>query len=581
MSPLTWLYRRLTLGAFTVRTPGDAPLLFLLVMAGVGLYAAADLSSSLPAFWRLLLGLALYYGLANGVRDRRTLGLLTLLLAGGGFLLALVTVLGVRWDAVRLLSLPQLYGRLPALLRDPSDNQSFNPRVMGMGLAVLFPALLSLALFGRARKLRLAGALSALALAIIFPLTQAVQALLGIGVALAFLAIWRTRWSLLGLLPLVGLLGWALARYDLRPLAARLLSTGDLAGIGVALRLDMWARALAMIRDMPFTGIGLNNFQAIQWNFYPGFLLGQEPHAHNLFLQVALDLGLPGLMAFLWLIIAAMVMAARAYRLTADRDGRALIVGLVAGLLAYLGAGLIDCPWASKPGLLLWVLLGMLAALYGLSGAATQERTSRRPAGLRYRRLAPALAPVLLVLTALVAGNSWDTNRGSIEGHKALLAARTAGANADPAALAEAAGHLARGLGSGARSASGSASAYSLLGSLYAWQGDDRAALEAFGQQVALDGQDPLAEYAPFEALRRQIIGQASPDRWAALLGVYGQWMARFPQHAEPYVWAALVHGTYQNDQKGAVATLRSGLQRGAQPTGLLQACLDDLASAR
>ncbi len=304
---LTWVLRRLAFGAFTVRTPADAPLLFLLLAAAAGLYLSPDRSAASDAFWRLLLGIAIFYGLANGIRDRRGLLWLSFAVAAGGVGLVLLTLLGTRWDAVRLLSLPDLYGRLPELLRDPQDGQPFHPRVMAMGLATLFPAVLAITLSGADRRLRLAAGAATLAIALMLLLTQPVQALLGAGCAVLFLALAWSRWFLL--LPVV-VAAAAIAipsalNYDLRALAARLLSVGDVAGIGVALRLDMWGRALAMIHDMPFTGIGLNAFPAIQINFYPGYLLGPEPHAHNLYLQLALDLGFPGLLAFLWLLVAA------------------------------------------------------------------------------------------------------------------------------------------------------------------------------------------------------------------------------------------------------------------------------------
>jgi len=561
---LTWVARRLATGAFTFRTPADFPLLYLLLMAGVSLYASVDLQASLPAFWRLLLGVAIYYGLANAARDRGTLRVLTLLIAAGGLGMVLLTLVATKWDAVRLLNLPQVYDRLPALLTDPEDGQLIHPRVMGMALATVLPVLAGIAFFGRDPWRRTACGLSALVMAAVLPLTQSLGGLVGAGCALALLAVWRSRWFLLALLPAAGLAGWAAVRLDLQALAARLLSTQDTLGIGVALRLDMWSRTLAMIRDMPFTGIGLGTFPLVQSNFYPGVFIGPEPHAHNVFLQFSLDLGLPGLLAFTGLFIAALVMVLRIGRARVDREEMALVIGLVAGVLSYLLANQTDTLWHPKFGVLLWVLLGLLAAAYGQAYPGPAIPEQRR--GRRVVTLLPwALPPVVLVLGLLLPGVR-ELNLGALQAHKLLFAARQSAA-LPSRELTAAQAHLLRGTSIDVDHAH----AYGLLGSLYAVQGDDPAAFAAFERQVALDMADPLAAYAPFEALRRSLAAENPGDPASDLLWIYSQWMWRFPTRAEPNIWAAIVHEEYRADPGGARTVLQQALERGASPRGILE----------
>jgi putative inorganic carbon (HCO3(-)) transporter len=538
----------------------------LLVLAIVALWLSPDRTAALDAFWRLVLSIAIYYGLANAGSSSLSLRRLGLALALGGAVLAVVTLLGTRWEAVRLLSLPGLYGRLPELPLDPQGNQPFNPRVVAMGLSTLFPVCLALALLAHNRQVRLVAGLSALVMAVVLPLTQSVQAILGIGCALLFLAICWSRWSLLSLALCAGLLAGFLARYDLRPLAARLLSIDDVAGIGVALRMDMWSRALAMLRDMPFTGIGLNAFPLIQSNFYPGYLIGPEPHAHNLYLQLALDLGLPGVILFMWLLITASIMAVRAYRRQSGRDERALVIAVLAGIVSYLGAGLIDTPWATKPGILLFVLLGCLAATYRLASAsvAAPEHVSRRWRWVTI--LGWAVPPILLGLALLASPGVRDLNLGALEGHRVVLAGR-AGQPIPQNTLASAVAHLKEAEVMGAESPG----LYSLLGSLYAWQGDYAAALGAWQRQVELDGRDPVGNHVPYAALRCRILGEPLPDNWQELYKVYSAWMARFPGRAESYLWAALVESRFQAKPGAATGTLKTALDRHAQPAGVIE----------
>ena len=59
-----------------------------------------------------------------------------------------------------------------------------------------------------------------------------------------------------------------------------------------------------MIAAYWLTGIGPGTAAFNQ--VYPRFMIAGTPaiHSHNLYLQLALELGVPGLLAFLWLLLA-------------------------------------------------------------------------------------------------------------------------------------------------------------------------------------------------------------------------------------------------------------------------------------
>ena len=207
---------------------------------------------------------------------------------------------------------------------------------------------------------------------------------------------------------------------------------------------------------------------------------------------------------------------------------------------------------------------------------SSEEQVARKPrraAGL----LAWVLPPLLLAACLLLAPGARELNLGALLGHKAIVAARASAARANgtppQAALAAAGEHLGRALALG----EARPSLYSLAGSLAAWQGDYPAALAAFERQVALDGEGPARLYVPYEALRRRLLGEPDPDRWEELAGVYGQWMARFPQRGESYVWAALVRGGPQARPAAAAAVLTAGFDQDARPRGLLEYALAQL----
>ena len=116
--------------------------------------------------------------------------------------------------------------------------------------------------------------------------------------------------------------------------------------------------AASRIRESPIVGYGMGTLRATKM-----------AHTHNAFLQVAYDMGLPGLIAYLALLILSTQMSWRLYR-RGDEIGRALGIGSLSSLLAYHVYGLSDVvALGSKPGVLWWALLALIASADRLSDA--------------------------------------------------------------------------------------------------------------------------------------------------------------------------------------------------------------------
>jgi putative inorganic carbon (HCO3(-)) transporter len=574
---LTWLCRVIAFGRFSVPTGMDAPLALLTLMAAVGFWISADPDMSRAKFWGIVLQVALFYGVANGLRTAKGLlwmaGLLLMVTLGA----ALLSLVGTDWASVRLIDLPWLYDRLPNLVRGlpgsgvPVATDLFNPRHVGATMAMLLPVALALLFFGRGRWLRLLSAGTLVFAGVTLLLSQALQAILGLALALLLLLAWRSRWFLLAI-PL-GLLAAAagVLAYGPSRAALALLSWDHPLGIAVVLRLDIWSRAWAMVRDMPFTGVGLNTFPVIQTHFYPGFLLGPESHAHNVFLQTAVDLGLPGLWALLWLLVAFAVTARRAYLTTADRNLRALLVGLAGGVLAFVGYGLVDAvTLGAKPAGALFVMLGLAPAILAVERTRASAQGPAEPRESLHRAIGQVAVPlaslvILLLAVALAAPATPWLNLGAIRAHQLLVNARATG-SVSSEDLDAALGPLRR------AATRDQANVYlsDLLGSLFAWQGDYEAALGALQRRVMLEPENPMARYAPWIPWQRQLQGQGPGSRWDDLLWVYQNWQTRYPDRAEGYVRSAIVWQEYKGDPGHAQQVLEMGLKNGAKPQGLL-----------
>lgn len=565
---LAWLARWLDARRLTARTGLEAPVALLAAAGLAGYLIAPDPVRSQAALWRLALGIAWFYGLANLPAGALWLRRLSWLWIAAGAGLLLLAITGTDWQNTRLLPLP-IYDLIPQWSWNVQSGALANARGVGMALAMVIPMLLALALWGRETALRLSALLLAALLTAALLLTQSLQGLLGLALGGAVLLVLWKRWTVLLLLALASAAIGAASALDWRSLALLALDIQNAAGIGVVLRLDIWSRALSMLSDMPLTGVGLDSYLILQAQFYPGHLLGPEIHAHNLALQLALDLGVAGLLGFVWLLAAFAAVVLKGLRRPALPAERALLAGAAAGVASMLGAGLIDSIWTLKPALLFWLLLGT-AVLAGR--AAAQRGGAAGPLGLaaRWHALAAALIAVAWLALALSAG-LWQTNLGMAASHQALWAARSG--QPDGARLAQARNLL---LAAQAQKP-GDAQVYDELASLHAWLGDDEAALAALRQRMAMDGANPLGRYAPWETWRRRLLGQAAPAPADDLAQVYAQWLVRYPDRAEGYVRAALVWEWLKGNRAQAAAVLQDGLNRGAQPAGLLTYALQRL----
>lgn len=68
-------------------------------------------------------------------------------------------------------------------------------------------------------------------------------------------------------------------------------------------RMDIWQNSLDLARDYAFTGVGLGTFEMAYSSYVMLLHVGHTVHAHNLFLDIWLELGLIGLFAFGWMVL--------------------------------------------------------------------------------------------------------------------------------------------------------------------------------------------------------------------------------------------------------------------------------------
>src|SRR5262249_18969381 len=113
-------------------------------------------------------------------------------------------------------------------------------------------------------------------------------------------------------------------------------------------RLSMWSSGFHMIRDHPWTGIGMGAMVRMYHDYRepdsPVNPTRRIGHLHNNVLQVAAERGLLGLACWLWIWLAYGWQTWRIYRRLGPEQVRAkaLVVGSLASVVAFHVEGLFE-----------------------------------------------------------------------------------------------------------------------------------------------------------------------------------------------------------------------------------------------
>jgi O-antigen ligase len=120
-------------------------------------------------------------------------------------------------------------------------------------------------------------------------------------------------------------------------------------------RISMIRAGSAIVKDHPLTGVGLDVIKRV----YPQYRVSdavqkEQPHLHNVPLQIAAERGLPALAAWLWFIVAAAGSAVRTFKVGRDR---ALSAAALAAIVGMLAAGMFEYNFGDSEFLMLFLVL--------------------------------------------------------------------------------------------------------------------------------------------------------------------------------------------------------------------------------
>lgn len=374
------------------RMPYDAPALLFLVISFLSVFIAPDVSFSLYNFSHLVpIYVSTYLLVGQTVRTSREVQRVVIAMALSAALVILYGfyqfIFGIDISAMKWVdgaAFPELSKRVFSTWENPNILAGYLDIVacLALGLAV--------GLSGWRRGLALTILVLALAC---LGMTYARGACLVIGILLAGYGVLRDWRVLLGIVAI----GAGVLFFD-PVLSDRLLSVFTRIDTSSEMRLAFWESTVAMIMDHPFLGIGWGMYFMVypEYDFYLQGAPVQIVHAHNMYLNYAAEIGIPGALAFFWFFFGSLLLAFRlprktppwadvlaahehewhavadvrealmAWRSKKFVEGLALGIGLA--MLSVALNGITDHLLFNIPSsMLLWMLAAMAAAVHTMA----------------------------------------------------------------------------------------------------------------------------------------------------------------------------------------------------------------------
>jgi O-antigen ligase len=133
-------------------------------------------------------------------------------------------------------------------------------------------------------------------------------------------------------------------------------------------RMNIWKDTLKMIKDKPFAGHGLNTYMMIFQNYQTKVDdTGKEynpTYAHNCYLQMTAEIGIPGFLSFVWILISLFRYLNEMFYLAKSQELRMIYVGLGSGIGAFLIHSFFDTHFYSlQLSALLWLAIAGVISL--------------------------------------------------------------------------------------------------------------------------------------------------------------------------------------------------------------------------
>ena len=124
-------------------------------------------------------------------------------------------------------------------------------------------------------------------------------------------------------------------------------------------RPQWWQTALELTQKYPLTGIGLGRFRYEYQTSGPLEQYNVPYHAHNIYLHISVEHGIPSLLLFLWIVVI-IYQQIFAGQQASNFWGRGTFIGASGFLISTLVYGLADNILHQRTVLLFWLIIGII-----------------------------------------------------------------------------------------------------------------------------------------------------------------------------------------------------------------------------
>ncbi len=361
---LLWVGKMVADGKMELRrSPFDIAVILFVILSAASIWGSPNRDFSFYNYYHLMgRYVLLYYLVINNIQSsgqvRRLIGTVLIsaaVVAAYGFYQYIHGIDISAFEWVDGEQFPDLKVRVFSTLK--------NPNLLAAFLVVIMALATGLGLNNRHSREKMVYFGLVLAMGVCLALTYSRGAWISVLAVIAVFGVLNSRkvFWLLALLPvMIVLVGHEV-------FLERLLSIMNPTDTSSTLRLALWESTVAMIADNPWLGIGWGAY----WLVYPEydfFVLDAGTkifHAHNMYLHIAAEIGIPGLIAFLVILVGHAYKAFRLVQKAAERWTRGLMLGVFAALLAIAVSGFTDYVLFSiQMGMVFWLLNALVVVVW-------------------------------------------------------------------------------------------------------------------------------------------------------------------------------------------------------------------------
>ena len=184
-------------------------------------------------------------------------------------------------------------------------------------------------------KLVFAIAFAGITAALFATSTRAAMGGLLLGCVVSLLLLARRKLRIVGAVALIVILAGAILFIQHSRRSER-VEGGDLS---THFRVLMWEDGIRLARQHPWFGVGMETVRVHyrEWNIRGFIQYKVQSHFHSTYLQIAVERGMPALLAWLWFSIAYIVFLLRLIRRLQNQSrwARGVVVGALAAFLAF------------------------------------------------------------------------------------------------------------------------------------------------------------------------------------------------------------------------------------------------------